>query len=246
MNSINNLNNYLKNQHISVTDDAITKGLIKSHFEDLELKQKWGSMLDDEFNLKSLKTAPIVPQNKNRNLFLVLISVILLALIIFFSLSVQDKSKNESKLQALLNDHYSNPVPRELLKGPTETMHVAQNAYGLYQSQKYEEAIPIFEELIVIEPLNEEHHFYLGLSYLYNEQPRKAVQEFDWMLNAEKSNRMDMAMWFKALALTEAKEYKEAKIHLQDIATWNTNKGKSILAEKASQLLILIQEEQNK
>lgn len=245
MKSLNNLNNYINSHHIPMSEDSITKELIKSHFKDIELKQKWGSMLDDDFNLKEITRfpEPTIPLIKNRGFILVIIAVILSVLMMVLTQWSQKNNLNESSLQALLNDHYANPVPRELMKGPAEDIPIEQNPYSLYQAKEYKKAIPIFIETIEKEPLIEEHHFYLGLSYLYDGKPKEAIKKFDWILNQDKSNRKDMAIWFKALALTEAGDFKEAKTYLQIVESWNTNTGKSALALEAKKLLQMIGEE---
>jgi len=257
MNSVQDLNKYFNSHQLLMESDSITKDIIKSYFEDIALKEKWGEILHEEFkvgtdgldlskkaNLESNTDQP--PKQKSKNLIYAILFGTITALIIAFTMwpsSPVTPETSEEKLMALLSDHYSNPIPRDLVKGAEEDRANIQNAYALYQAKDYENAIPLLENVVNTDPTNDEHRFYLGLSYLYNKDAEKAVTEFEWILNQENSNYSDAATWHIALAYTEAGNYDTAKKFLNEVSSWTGNEGKLKLAKDAQ---LILQEIENK
>jgi len=247
MNSVEELNNYFNQHQIKIESDSITKELIKSYFEEEALKEKWGKILEKDFKVDystpvMADTVSTAEKPKSKALLYALLLAIIGALILAINFWKPSSTSSEDRLQALLNDQYSNPVPRELVKGPAEDFASIQNAYALYQSKDYEAAIPLLEQAVTIEPSNEDHLFYLGLSYLYNKDAENAILQFDIILNQEASNKSDAATWYKALALTEAQNYDDAKVLLKEVSEWTGNSGKLKLAEEARLLLDAIED----
>jgi len=80
---------------------------------------------------------------------------------------------------------------------------------SLYDSEKYADAIPFFEEVLKTNENNENSLYYLGLSYRYTDQPEKAVNT----LKRLEAVNPDYYAWFYyewGLALTELGQYAES------------------------------------
>lgn len=105
-------------------------------------------------------------------------------------------------------------------------------AIAAYDNGKYAIAV---DEIKKIPSLTDEQNFYLGLSYLYQEDVdrRKAIEVFQDLLK-EPNKFKDETEWFLSLAYLKNKEKAKAIPLLKNIVkmnAWNVEKAKRLLEE---------------
>lgn len=106
------------------------------------------------------------------------------------------------------------------------------NAMKKYKAGQHNEAILLFEQTLVTEPLNTEALFYSSISYLAVNLPDKALSNLEKVLSAKGHTFTDAAKWYKALAYLKKGEKKTAKALLQEI-----EKGAGAYKQKAAEAL---------
>jgi len=242
---------YLQDKTTNMESDKITKDIISNYFQEEHLKERWGKILRDDHNYgQEENTAPMVSntdassnggEKKNiRRLLVVTLIGIAASLLWFFNTNIGVNISPASPVDQLLSEHYAKPFTRDVLKGPDATLAIRSKAYTFYQNEAYKETIPLLENLIAEGAEEQEDYFFLGLSYLYTEQPEAGAKQFKTLLEGPTNNYQDIATWYLALALTDAGAYEEAKIYLSQVATWTGNKGKEKMANDAKDLMKVI------
>lgn len=243
---------YLKNQSKTLEGDDITRKIITEYYEEKLLEKEWRSVLDEEYNFSISDPADqdtsINTNNKEINkkrLFIVALTGIAASLLLFFFVNSPTGSIPLSPLDQMLSAHYEKPFARDVLKGPSSTLEIRSQAYQFYQEKNYTETIKLLEDLMIKGGQEQEDFFYLGLCYLYRQQPEKAEKQFKTLLASPNNNYQDIATWYLALALTDAEKFDEAKIYLSEVATWNGNSGQEELANDALDLIQVIELDSN-
>lgn len=250
MKPIDKYNDYLKDQKTSMESDDLTKEIISDFHKEELLKERWEKILKDKHNYGNSETAaaatdPKIGNKKNvKRIFLVTLMGAAATLLWFFYVNIGQTVIPMSPVDQLLSEHYQKPFNRDILKGPSSTSERRSEAYFFYQNKEYAKAIPLLESLITEGTIDPEATFFLGLSYLYNEQPEDGAKQFKTVLAGAKNNYQDIATWYLALALTDAAAYEEAKIHLSTVANWTGNAGKVQQAKDAMDLIKVINEMQ--
>ena len=126
------------------------------------------------------------------------------------------------------------------MKGPNETAAIRSSAYELYSGREYNKAIPILEQFVADGQAIEDDYFYLGLSYLYNHEPSKAVNPLLHIYEGEGMERKDAVTWFLSVAYVASADCDNAKPLLNKVASQTGSKGKQKLANHAKELLKVI------
>ncbi|MGI9545151.1 MAG: tetratricopeptide repeat protein, partial [Cyclobacteriaceae bacterium] len=98
----------------------------------------------------------------------------------------------------------------------TEENTLERRAFVAYETKDYVEAIPLFLELIGQGVPNID--FYLGQSYLGNDQAREAIPVFKKVIN-EDDAYAEESKWYLALAFLRIEEKKNAIEQLREIKT---------------------------
>jgi len=254
MNSKDKYDDYLKDQSTDMESDEITKEIISDYFREEKLRERWGKILRDEHNFGEEEnstpaaTAPTTSSDESKKNIRRLLAVTLIgiaaSLLWFFYTNIAVNVSPVSPVDQLLSEHYAKPFTRDVLKGSEETLAIRSKAYTFYQNEAYQETIPLLENLIAEGAEEKKDYFYLGLSYLYTQQPEAGAKQFKTLLEGPTNNFQDMATWYLGLALTDAGKYEEAKIYLSEVATWTGNKGKEELAKDAKDLMRVMEEKE--
>ncbi len=86
----------------------------------------------------------------------------------------------------------------------------AYEQYGnyLYRTKRVEEATKQYQNAEILDLNNPEIKFKLGIIYLENKEPEKAIEKFDYILSTKSTN--EAALYYKALALIELENYSDA------------------------------------
>jgi len=107
---------------------------------------------------------------------------------------------------------------------------IANQASQLYKTKNYEEALPLFQEVLEAEPTNAEVQIAIGICQLELGRLEKATQSFSAVNNALYK---DQAQWFLAMTFLKQSDIENAAIVLASIkeGDFNYTKAQQILAE---------------
>ena len=118
-----------------------------------------------------------------------------------------------------------------------------EEAIGMYNAQKYQEAIPLLQKALQEGPnqnLGAKLSMYLGVSYSQLDQLERAIPHFKEVLNTPNPYALD-ARWYLALIYTRLEDNEQAKSHLEFIRGFSPkNRRQGELIKKATELLELI------
>ena len=236
---------YLKDKTTDMESDKITKKIISEYYEEEQLRDRWGKILKEKHRFGATETVvsktadlPEIGNQKNgKRIFLITLMTAAASLLLFFYINTGQQVIQLSPVDQLLSEHYAKPFTRTVLKGPESNLTLKTEAYYFYQKEEYPKTIVALEALIAEGAQNSEDHFFLGLSYLYSQEPEKGVTQFKILLDGENNNYRDIATWYLGLALTDAKKYDEAKVYLSEVSKWTGNKGKEKIAKDAQDLI---------
>jgi tetratricopeptide (TPR) repeat protein len=120
----------------------------------------------------------------------------------------------------------------ESRKGLLEWEQLHTDASVAYILGDYATATRKWEELEQQTSLNEDGHFYLGLCYLYQDQPAAAIPHFRAVMELDRQHYREELRWFLALAWLQQDEPAQARQHLERIVadqSWNHDKARLLL-----------------
>lgn len=158
----------------------------------------------------------------NNPLLKVAASVLLFALVGLLVFRNLPGSSPTQLADSYLTEHYA---------APSVTMgdnvdELWQKAISAYKSDDFVKSATILEDIVDKKQAKEEHLYYLGLSYLY-QNPSKANKA---ITNLDKVNGKyygEAAKWYKSLALIKLDKISEAKKLLQVLVKSNDSQRKS-------------------
>ncbi len=101
-----------------------------------------------------------------------------------------------------------------------------------YQEDRYQDCIDFANQLLETNKNDDQSRFYRGLAFLALQNPSRAIEDFDFLINKQAALFMDDAKWYKALALLDKGKKKKATILLKQIK-WSDSK----YAAKAGKIL---------
>ncbi len=171
-------------------------------------------------------------QFKRRRLFKVLsaaAAIFLVGLITYFWMQQNNIPLNHSQLYATNYEAYSIPFGSRTT-GENKTLI---DAGAFYQQKKYNDALPLFEQLNT--PANEDPRipFALGICYMESKQYRKATTTFQALADNSANLYHDQARWYSSLAHLSLGDIEAAKKWLQQLANSKNNN----FNEKAKEIL---------
>ena len=118
-----------------------------------------------------------------------------------------------------------------------------KNGKTKYDEDKYEEAIPYFQETINNDPANQDSHYYLGLCFSYTDQPKQAIEEFKTL----KKLNADYWPWFyyeAGVAYSELNMFDEAIEMLEEFERRYANESSKTNAHHKAKYRIRYAKEQ--
>jgi len=133
--------------------------------------------------------------------------------------SIEEKMLNYEKAENYFN---------QLLKyHPNNSKAYEQYGNYLYRTKRAEEATKQYLNAEILDLNNLDIKFKLGIIYLENKQPEKAIKKFDYILSTKSSN--EAALYYKALANIELENYSEASNILNSLSSSTEYFDKAIL-----------------
>lgn len=120
-----------------------------------------------------------------------------------------------------LEETYVSPV----VSRGTDVEKVWGDAVNAYKQSKFDKSAQLIEQIADEGKTNDEQRFYLGLSYLYqnNEQASKAIQQFKQI---NKGPYLESAKWYQSLAHLKLNNNTEAKKILETLK--NSSRKKEV------------------
>ena len=133
----------------------------------------------------------------------------------------QNKTYSNEELYA----QYYEPASLGIIRDTDSDYAQLMIAKETFDSQNYEDAVPLFLELVEDSIFDRKPYayFHLGISYLELENTGQAVEAFDAV--SESSTFTWNAKWFKALALLKLGQSDKAKILFEEIAKGSNKFG---------------------
>jgi tetratricopeptide (TPR) repeat protein len=120
--------------------------------------------------------------------------------------------------EKLFSEHFQTYQSISTFGGEEQPM---DKAMDFYNSGRYAEAINAMEAALVNDAYNlSQYHFYLGVSYLANNNPDKAIANFRKTLSAD-NDFVQQSKWYLALAFLKKGDKEETKKLLQEISSMN-------------------------
>ncbi|MEM9829023.1 MAG: tetratricopeptide repeat protein [Bacteroidota bacterium] len=87
-----------------------------------------------------------------------------------------------------------------------------------YKLEEYTEALEYWQPLLEVDPTNDTLNYYVGVTFLANEQPDSAIDYLTTVVSGEQSSFRTPAQWYLALAYLKTDEQEQAKPLLEDLA----------------------------
>jgi tetratricopeptide (TPR) repeat protein len=108
-------------------------------------------------------------------------------------------------------------------RGDDSLVHKAE---GAFNSAKYEQAVPLFNQLLEAEPDNTELQLYKGVSLLELDRYKEAESIFQAIKESNTVYR-DRAIWYLALSALKQKDYDKCKAFLDQLSPDSEDHGKA-------------------
>lgn len=90
-----------------------------------------------------------------------------------------------------------------------------------YKLEEYAEALEYWQPLLEVDPTNDTLNYYVGVTFLANEQPDSAIDYLTTVVSGEQSSFRTSAQWYLALAYLKTDQGEQAKPLLEDLANRN-------------------------
>lgn len=224
------LNQY-KNGNVSKEElEEFTNAFMRAKYDE-DRKNRWQGMLGQQQNLHRDKPdQPARPLRKR--IFLWVASAAAVAAILFIMLfgpGITTTNYEQLADAYLTEEFYEN---REDSRGDQDVEQINLRAIFAYNNKDFSTAIDHYETIVGNGQANDEHHFFLGLSYLYEERPDAAIRNLLRVpeLNAS-SKFLQEHRWFLALAYLKNKQVDEGKAALLSIqpGEWKYQEAQRLL-----------------
>ncbi|HFC00787.1 MAG TPA: hypothetical protein ENJ53_08290 [Phaeodactylibacter sp.] len=222
----------LKKTDADFAEEIQMAAVVNADFN-IQQKMRWKSLLEKQnAPAKDTPVRKLAPRKKSYHWIRSVAAVFVLGL----GLAMAWMFFSTPDLDVLASEQLVN-----IYKSPTVTMDGAvvdshwKNAINAYQDGNFSIAVAAIEKSIENTPENlDEKHFYLGLSYLYEDVPdyQKAVNH---LLESKKLNAQRFAPqadWFLSLAYLKQGKTAQAKALLQHIVDrngWKKAEAKALL-----------------
>ncbi len=214
--------------------DDFTRQIIRAKFRK-EKKEKWTKKLENLHKIKREGSKSVNVWKKIRQKRFLAIAAAFLFLIISMLLIIRNASEPKAiqLAETYLNENkFPNPIATKSSQEKPSELRL--NMAEAYNKENFIEAINLGEQLIKTSEAKSEDFFFLGLSYLYNNDPQNAITSLlKFRLEETKTNQFEQEnRWFLALAYIKATDFEKAKQELQFIVNrkdWNANIAEQLL-----------------
>lgn len=218
-----NLSQYFNNQSTKEEQDKITKVLLQNHY-DRTLQERWMKKLEDNYNVS--------PTQKDKtSSFSLYWKIGAAAASILFLLAIGKfyKSFSQPDTQLLVENHLAEKYDHNSIKKGIGIDDIRTKAVDEYSMGNYERAIFFYTQIVEVEKSNIEDNFFLGLSYLYNQQADQSIPFLQKAIDSPPSDNIrstTIIEWYLSLAYLKNQQMDKAKVILEQLASENNGQIK--------------------
>lgn len=171
-------------------------------------------------NLEDSEETPAPKKTKQRSFWQIssIAAAIALLFVIGYALLF-----NRADTESVFDQYYS---PYYNVLDGTERSVGNENtdlAMRLYDQQRYEEALLVFEEAITQNPQNTGLLFYKAISHLSLEQPDSAIATLNHIVNQPDNQFQEPAQWYLGLSYLQKGNTEKAKTQFETIESSNNS-----------------------
>lgn len=209
-----NLENYKKGNLSPEELETFTNSFLRASFEQQQ-KDRWGELLEQDHEIAGTTATRKGPFKRTRYLWL---SGVAAAGLLLFGIFMYSSSNSNYEVlvdQYLAEGYFEN---QELTKGSFNTEQLYTQAIIAYNQQNFSTAAEQLERIAAMGEANDKHLFFLGLSYLYQEQASNAIAYLEQVMDkGEEATYIKECRWFLALAYLKNQQLEQAKHLLRTI-----------------------------
>lgn len=213
--------------------DDFSGKFLKAKF-DHDRKKRWSKALKNKHDVERLATTQKGKGGVRRLYFLLpIMAAAAIALLVVFNPGIFSLESNTpgQLAEAYMEDSFL--ASQEITKGTEDIEQAKLKAHTFYNNKKFSEAIQQFEILPDSVQSDKVTQFFLGMSYLYNEEYADAVSSFEQAQTIANDSRFEQELqWYLSIAYIKAGDRIKAEILLQKIIDkqgWNHVKAKELM-----------------
>lgn len=219
-------NRYFTEGQSPEEQEQLTRKFLRNKI-DAEKREKWSRQLEEEYKVSRSGTA--LGKRVSLRWVMAAAAAVLLVMVAFSQWFIGSNATSVQHLAAdfLQEERFSHSDTR---KSGIGEHTLRQDAIDEYMSGDFTKAIKNWEQLQVKNEATREDQFYLGLSYLYDQQFQKAVATLQ--LPVEQPDKFEQERsWFIALAQIQLGDVASAQTRLERIqpGQWNYEKAQKLL-----------------
>ena len=135
----------------------------------------------------------------------------------------ENNSAAEEYLKKSLSLNKNNQKATDYLKSIQQqnNANMLNEAITLYDSQKYDESLNLFNKLLAVDPMNAYAYYYRGMIYDTKENKNEAVNNFKNSLKYGSGEDLNIVNYLIAIDLDSLEKYKEAYNYYQKYSSSN-------------------------
>lgn len=147
-----------------------------------------------------------------------------IAAVLLIGLSLLLYPVTQKPQHEILFDNYFEPYPNiiSITRGENSEVRLKQGLVE-YEFENYDEAIPIFEQVIRSAPENVTAQFYLGVSRLCLNQTDQAMARFQSVIQYGNNSFVEPAQWYLGLAALKSGNLDQANSIFENLRTESQN-----------------------
>jgi len=211
-----------------VVNEALKDEKLVSLQEDIDESMALFRKINSTVEVDSEEPEPVEPSKKTVGIFsqkylAVAASVLLFIITAFGLIQYWQSTSPDALVAAYLEEPYKSPP---FFKGSEGVEDWTVN----YEQGNYTEAKTALEKIVASDTVSPESEFYLGLCYLYKEnpEPRKAARQFENVLDMD-SRYNEQALWYIGLAYYQSEQKDLAAETLRKVTGYKQNEAEKLL-----------------
>lgn len=224
-----NLSKYVKGQMNESEMESFTQKLLDEKFGE-EDKTRWANILAEKHHIKRNASPKPNAGRRIKPLFARVGAIAATFTLLVAAFFLLRQSPIEIADAYLANNKLEYGSIRKSL---TNVADLRLNAGQAYEAKEYPEAIDTWKEVLQKDQPIAEDYFYLGLSYLHNQQMDQAIESLlkARPLSVEEARFVQEINWFLSLAYVKNKEPQKALAELNKIQSndWNYDKAVQLI-----------------
>ena len=227
-----NINKYKQGQFSVEELESFTYDFMRAKYDE-DRKDRWQGILANTYGMKreGNPERQVLPFRKIMPWIGAAAAAILIGLFLVpFDQTITEQTYAQMVDQFLQEDFLDN---QSIIKGDQDASQLNIEAILAYNQQDFTTAINKYQAFIATGNASNEQYFFLGMSYLYNEQYADASLSLQEVTSNDPSQKfLSEAQWFVALAYLKNEQLTEARSTLLSIETtdWNYEKAQRLLS----------------